>query len=126
MPTVASYIATRAAVYVGDARLPELQIEAGEETGPVFTACGKREKAIFLLIMHWIELDDDRGGVKGSGAIGGMVKKVKEGMLEKEFLQDFSLSKEHPDLSQTRWGLELLRLRKSCIVGPRNRHTKPT
>ena len=124
MPTVTSYFTERAAAYLGDSRIPGLQLQAEEETGAVFTNCGKKEKALFLLMMHWMELADDRGGSKGSGAIGGMVKRVKEGMLEKEFLQDFSLSKRYPDLSQTLWGMELIRLRNSCIIGVRNRFTK--
>ena len=124
MITVAAYIASRAAQYVGDTRLTAFEAQAEAEISN--NAFGDlRSKAIFLLMMHWLTLDD-RGGAIGSGtgsSIGGTVKREKEGGLEREYMLDFSLTLKYPDLSQTRWGLELIGLRKSKIFGPRTRFT---
>ena len=118
MPTVQSYIDTRAPTYSADARLPEMLIQATAETGDVFGVL--KNKAIALLMMHWLFLDDRDSGNQG---IGGTVKREKEGMLEKEYMIDFSLTVRYPDLSQSKWGLELIRLRRAKIITARNRFT---
>ncbi len=117
MPSVQVYIATRAPTYAADARIAPMTTQAELETGQVYTG-DLRNKAIALLILHWMFLDDRDGGLTG---IGGTVKREKEGQLEKEYMIDFSLTVRYPDLSQTRWGLELVRLRRSSIMMPRNR-----
>ena len=120
MATVASYIASRAPNYVGDSRLSAFEEQAALETGTVFGSPDLRSKAIFLLMVHWLTMDDARGGA-GSGGVGGTIKREKEGQLEREYMLDFSITAKYPDLSQTRWGLELIRLRKSKIIMPCNR-----
>lgn len=122
MATVASYIAARAPGFVGDPRLTSFESQARLETGPVFARCGLGDKAVFLLMMHWFALDNRAGGLTNP-AVGGTIRKEKEGGLLREYMLDFSLTQRYPDLSQTSWGMELIRLRKSCILMPRNRFT---
>ena len=121
--SVASYITSRAAQYASDSRLTAFEAQASAEIGA--NAFGDlRSKAIFLLMMHWLTLDDDGSVGSGTGSgIGGTVKRIKEGGLEKEYMLDFSLTAKYPDLSQTRWGLELIALRRSKIFSPRTRFT---
>lgn len=119
MPTVPQYIATRASIYSADARISDMIEQATLEIGEVFVG-DLRNKAIALLILHWLFLDDRDSNNQG---IGGTVKREREGMLEREYMLDFSLTKKYPDLSQTKWGLELIRLRRSSIMTARNRFT---
>ncbi len=122
MASFAAYVAARNPDAVSDPLLPALESQAREETGGELDDCGLTEKAVFLLAMHWWSLlKRDPGGL----GINGQLKKEKEDRLEREYLIDFSLTARYPDLSQTRWGLELIRLRKSCIIGFRNRLTVP-
>jgi hypothetical protein len=95
-----------------------MESQATAETGTCFGTL--RNKAIALLMLHWLYLDDRDSGNQG---VGGTVKREREGMLEKEYMIDFSLTSRYPDLSQTRWGMELIRLRKQCLMLPRNRFT---
>lgn len=123
MPSVAEYVASRAPSYVGDSRLGAFETQAALETGSAYGVL--KNKATFLLMMHWFALDDRGAAVGSSGGteIGGTIKREKEGSLEREYMLDFSLTARYPDLSQTRWGLELLSLRKKTIFGPRSRFT---
>ena len=119
MSTVAEYFATRAPSVAIDSTL---ESQARLETGAVFKSCGLEEKAIFLLMMHWTALGlRTQNGTNTS--VGGTIRKEKEGQLVREYMLDFSLTSKYPDLSQTSWGLELIRLRKTCTMGPRNRFT---
>lgn len=122
MITVQEYIDTRAPQYSSDTRLPEMEAQAAMEIGCVFGDLAN--KATFLLIMHWLTLDDRDADTGGQG-IGGTIKRNKEGQLEREFMVDFSLTAKYPDLSQTRWGMELIRLRRSVVMTVRNRFTPP-
>lgn len=121
MITVQNYIDSRAPAYSSDTRIAGLTAQASLETGTVFIG-DLRNKAITLLILHWMTVDDrDTDG--GSAGIGGTVKREREGQLEREYMLDFSLTANFPDLSQSKWGLELIRLRRQCIMAPRNRFT---
>jgi len=116
---VSTYINSRSN-FDGDSRLTEFEIQARLEVST--SAFGDlQNKAIALLMLHWLTLDDRDS--TGTG-IGGSIKEEKEGMLSREFLLDFSLTKKYPDLTQTRWGLELLRIRNITIVNPINRFSK--
>ena len=119
MITIQNYIDTRAPSYSSDSRITAMTAQATLETGEVFIG-DLRNKAIALLILHWLFIDDRDNGLQG---VGGTVKREKEGMLEREYMLDFSVTRKWPDLSQSRWGLELIRLRRSTIMNPRNRFT---
>ena len=123
MPSVQDYIDARAPQYSSDARLSSFQSQATLRTGTVYGTL--RNEAIALLMLHWLTMDDSRGGgvVGGSGAAGSIARE-KEGALERQYTLDFRLSMKYPDLSQTRWGMELIGLRKENIMGPRNRCTE--
>jgi len=112
------YIAARSAKYASDSRLPILIDQAGTETG---TAYGDNQnRAISLLVLHWLTMDDRDPSGTGNG---GIVSMEKEGSLQKQYLVDFALTSKYPDLTQTRWGMELISLRRSSIFGPRTRIT---
>lgn len=116
MSSVQSYIDTRAARYSADARLPELQAQAELEVGTVFGSL--RYKAVALLMLHWLTMDDrDSGGL----GVGGAISMEREGSLQRQYLLDFSVTKQNPDLAQTKWGLEYVQLKKSCIIKPMTR-----
>lgn len=121
MIPVMSYITSRAPLYVADPRVPDMILQATEETG---LAYGKlQNKAIALLVLHWLAMDD-RSAAQGGSSIGGTIAGEREGSLERRYMIDFSLTKAFPDLSQTRWGMELIETRrKSVITAPFNRFT---
>jgi hypothetical protein len=121
MATAIEYIASRAAMYSTDLRTPLFIEQASLETGTVFKS-SLREKAIALLALHWLTIDDR--GIANDGAVGTL-KRIKEGSLEKEFMIDFGVTRQDPDLSQTKWGLELRQLRKSCIFAPMTKMSTP-
>lgn len=121
MIPVTTYIATRAPSYSADPRVPAMILQSEAETGTAFGEL--RNAAIALLVLHWLAMDDRAGGGGGStsNSVGGTIKREREGSLEREYMVDFSLTKAFPDLSQTRWGMELIELRKKCILTPYNR-----
>jgi len=116
--TTQQYIDSRAAAYSADARLSSLIEQAELETGPVFQG-DLRNKAIALLVLHWLYVDDRSAG--STGGVVGTLKREREGSLEREYMIDFSVTARDPDLSQSKWGLELRQLRKSCIFAPMTR-----
>ena len=118
--TVLGYIDTRAPHYNGDARLTSAIEQATAETGENAFPGVLRNKAIFLLVVHWLTLADRDTTNSGNS---GSIKREKEGKLEREYLIDFTFTKRYPMLSQTTWGLELVALRRSTIFAPRTRHT---
>jgi hypothetical protein len=121
MIPVMTYIDTRAPGYSADTRVSPMILQAEDETGTAFGIL--RNAAIALLVLHWLAMDDRAGGSGGSlsNSVGGTIKREREGSLEREYMIDFSLTKQFPDLSQTRWGMELIELRKKCILTPYNR-----
>jgi len=116
-----AYIAARAPNYVSDARVGAMALQAAQEIGIAFG--NLQGKATALLILHWLAMDD-RAAQQNGNSIGGTIAGEREGSLERRYMIDFSLTKAYPDLSQTRWGMELIQTRKSAIVtAPFNRFT---
>ena len=118
MPTAIQYIQTRAPSYVTDPNLTALIEQATLETGDVFGSTDMRNKAIALLVCHWIAL----GKRDGSGVgITGNISSEAEGDLSRGFgMQGVSTAVDR-DLGQTSWGLELIRFRRSRIMNPMTR-----
>lgn len=116
--SVMGYITTRAPGYVSDARLPDLITQATDEIGLAFGTL--RNRAISLLALHWLAMDD-RSTDQNGNSIGGTISGEREGSLERRYMIDFSLTKKYPDLSQTRWGMELIQLRMKTIPSIFNR-----
>lgn len=117
--SVLTYINTRAPHYAGDSRLSDFIAQATVETDALLST-DLTNKAIALLVLHWMTLADRD---ESNSGITGAVKREKEGKLEREYLQDYTLLRDHADFAQTTWGIELLRIRRSSIVGPMNRFT---
>lgn len=113
MSTPKEIIVLRAPQYSGESRLDDLITLAGEQTGTAYGGC--RNLAIALLVLHWLTLETQNNGSAGS------VKSEKEGDLQITYNTSVGVSQKYPDLSQTSYGLELIRLRKSCLLTPRNR-----
>lgn len=110
------YVAVRSATYAADPRIGTLLSMAENETGAEFGT--NRNRAIALLALHWISMDDrDSGGQ----AVGGTVSAEQEGSLRRQYLIDFTLTSRYPDLTQTRWGMERIGLQKGSLIGPRTR-----
>ena len=84
-----------------------------------------REQAIALRAMHRWTLDQP-SGVGSQGLIStGPVVSLKEGDLAVGFAAPSSgITDSNPDLSRTPWGLELIQLIRSSIMGVRNRLTE--
>lgn len=113
MSTPKEIIVLRTPQYSGESRLDDLITLAGEQTGTAFSNC--RNLAIALLVLHWLTLETQNNGTSGS------IISEKEGDLQRAYSTSFVISQKYPDLSQTSYGLELIRLRKSCLFNPRNR-----
>ncbi len=117
--SVQGYIDARASQYSSDPRLGTLIEQATLETSS--RAYGNlTDKAIALLVLHWLAVDD-RSGTSKDGGVVGTLKREREGSLEKEYMIDFAVTSRDPDLSQSKWGLELRQLRKSCVFAPMTR-----
>lgn len=103
-------ITLRAPDFAADPNIDDFIAEAEKETGTVYGDL--RDKAVALLVMHWLEMRD-RGGTSG------MIKSEREGDLSRSY----GLSGQTTDdyLSQTAWGLELLDLRRATIFRYGNR-----
>lgn len=75
-----------------------------------------RNKAVALVVMHWLSLPVDSNG---NNSVVGSVKSEKEGRLSRSFgfhgKVDFS-NKAY--WGQTGYGLELLSLQNSCFIKP--------
>lgn len=85
----------------------------------------KYQLAIALLVLHWLTLESQGGGSSsgsGSGVIGG-IKSEKEGDLSRSYGSLINPSGKGSDnyFNSTVFGAELLTLRRSCIMMPRNR-----
>ncbi|MEE9374565.1 MAG: DUF4054 domain-containing protein [Saprospiraceae bacterium] len=76
-------------------------------------------KAIALLVMHWLTLEEN--GSQGSGSTG-TASKLKEGDLSIEFMMSSNNNQGiDPYLGLTPYGLELWRLGRNCIITIGNR-----
>lgn len=111
------YIQTRAPEFASDPALTTLISMAALETGN-YGSVDLTNKAIALLVCHWSSLKSREGesGVGSSGAI----RSESEGQLSRSYGSTGNAAfSRGADLEQTRWGLELLDLRKSSFFLPR-------
>ena len=114
MISVEAYLQVRKPAALTDPRyslfLAQAQEALGKELGLHLN------RAISLLILHWMAMDDrDTAG----NAVPGMIQEEREGQLGRKYLQDFTLSGKQSDLCQTRYGMELISLKKSAVFCPR-------
>lgn len=120
--TVLGYIGTRAPTFLTDSRVTsgDLEEQVKLELDPTIFKGDLFNKAVALLMLHAMAMDDR----SGTSAVGGSISEEQEDRLKRKYLIDFGLTKQFPDFSQTRWGMEFIRLRRSCVIGPRTRFTK--
>ena len=121
MSTVDQYIEARSSLDPNDVTVISLKSQAAEELGNCYGSL--RNKAIALLVMHWSTL----GGTDGSQSLGttGNVKSEKEGQLSRVMGFHGSFNIKDPFLSQTSYGLELLKLNRKTLITPMNRTVLP-
>jgi hypothetical protein len=86
---------------------------AGEQIGNGYGDL--RNNAIALLVCHWMALSNRDGGNTG---VAGNIKSEKEGDLSRSYGVNSPDSDRTGYLSQTSWGLELLRIRRKTIIKP--------
>ncbi|MCK5609864.1 DUF4054 domain-containing protein [Candidatus Pacearchaeota archaeon] len=105
------------ASFAADPGINDLITEATLEVSTIeYNTEALKNKAIALIVMHWLALKarDETGGA------AGMIKSEKEGDLSRSYgnAGNGDLDSYY---SQTSWGLEFLRLQNQCIFSPRNR-----
>jgi len=106
------------------ARLDDLIALAELVTGQAFGT--KRNLAVALRVCHTLALEERNGADQsvspqtdsGSGT-GGAITQEKEGQLSRSYGVASKISESQPNLSATKYGLQLLELMKSCLVLPR-------
>lgn len=113
MVSSVDYIGVRAPGYSADSRLSTMLDMAETEIGTCYGA--NRYKAVALLALHWLALDD-RSAAQNGNSIGGTISMEQEGSLKRQYMIDFGFQRSNPDLSQTRWGMELVGLTKKSSV----------
>ena len=117
MSSSLDYIALRAPYYSADSRVGSALSNAEIETGNSYGV--NRYKAVALLVLHWLASDDSATGANGAmpgGSAGGTLVSEQEGSLKRAYQVDFSLQARYPDLSRTRWGMELIGLTKKTTM----------
>ncbi len=129
--TASQIIAVRAPQWSGDPREADL-IELAKLYNAEQPYGTHWQLALALQVLHWYALDERAGGNPGSGGgtsggsgVAGSVKSEKEGDLARSYGMSESVSKGDADLSQTSYGLELLRLRGALFFKPRTRMYDP-
>jgi hypothetical protein len=118
--TPLSFIQTRALTYSIESNINDLILQAEGETSDNYPTSDLRSKAVGLLVCHWIALSKR----DSSGAMGvGSIISEREGKLARSYALASVSSKVEVDLdlSQTRWGLELIQHQKKCFFFPRTR-----
>ncbi len=118
--TALDFINLRAKKYATDPRI-STALDGAAETFSA-TAWGRNlEKAKALLALHWLTMDDR--DVSGEG-IGGTLQSEQEGSLKRSYMIDFKCQSANPDWTQSRWGMELIQLRKQSIFAPVTRFSQ--
>ena len=111
------FVNLRAPEYSADPRMGNALVQAATEIG---TAYGDNQyKAIALQALHWLAMDDRAAGVNGAagtGSVGGTLNMEQEGSLKRAYTVDFSFQAKYPDLSMSRWGMELIGLTKKTAL----------
>lgn len=119
MSTVSEYIEARSNF---DPTTPEniILISMAElEIGRNYCNDDLRNKAVSLVVMHWLSLNTDSSG---NNSTVGTIKSEKEGDLSRSYGFQGKINKiKDPFWYQTGYGLELMSLNRSCFFGPRNR-----
>ena len=114
MSTPLQIITIRAPAFASEPNINDLiaqaELEVGQCQGDL------RNKAVALIVMHWIALSKR----DPTGNSSGTIKSEKEGDLARSY---GSVSTKETDnyYGQTTWGLEYLRLLDSTMILPRNR-----
>jgi hypothetical protein len=111
-------IQARAPLFASEPNVSSLIALATTQTGD-FGSPDATNTAIALLVCHWYALDKRDAGT-GSG-IAGSITSESEGELSRSYGSTVGAGARNAALEQTRWGLELLDLRKSAFFLPRTR-----
>ena len=113
MGTALDFISLRAPAFALRSDINELITAAEAETSDNYPAA-LHGKAAGLLVCHWITLEARDS--TGDGVAGAIVRK-KEGKLEIEYSGKYKSDEAivDADLEQTRWGLELMGLKKTSF-----------
>jgi hypothetical protein len=117
MPLPLEYIQIRAPSFALNPNISALIAHAELETGCGYGSEDLRNKAVALLVCHWLALQARDAGDTG---VTGNIVSEKEGDLSRSF-SDVSLSTNNSYLSQTSWGMELIQLQNSRIMLPYTR-----
>jgi hypothetical protein len=98
-------------------------IELAEDCLSEEAFCNKYQNAVALQVLHWYSLSNRLSAGGPGGSIPGAVASLKEGDLQISFRSTFtSADAGDAELAQSKYGLELLALRRSCVFAARNRH----
>ncbi len=117
MSTPLEIITIRAPAFALESNINDLIIEAELEVSTTeYNTSPLRNKAVALIVMHWIALNkrDSTGGTAGA------IKSEKEGDLSRSFGTTDNGDTD-PYYGQTTWGMEFLRFQAQCFIKPRNR-----
>ena len=120
--TITEIIELKSPGLSGDSRLSGM-IELAEELTSSTNFGDKYNHAVALLALHWLTLDSQGGGSSnssGSGVTGG-IKSEKEGDLSRSYSVPSSDSGNTAYLNRTSFGMELMLLRRSCLILPTTR-----
>ncbi|GAH17973.1 unnamed protein product [marine sediment metagenome] len=118
MSTPLEIITIRAPAFALESNINDLITEAELEVSTTeYNTSPLRNKAVALIVMHWIALNkrDSTGGTAGA------IKSEKEGDLSRSFGATGNNEDMDPYYGQTTWGLEFLRLQVQCFIKPTNR-----
>lgn len=107
------YIQVRAPDFSSNPNVHSMITMAKEQIGGGYG--NLRNNAVALLVCHWMALANRDGGNTG---VSGSIKSEKEGDLSRSYGNSSQNSDRVGYLSQTSWGLELLRIRKKTIIKP--------
>lgn len=127
--TASQIIAVRAPQWAGDPReadminLAKLWLDS--------TAYGRHhEYAVALMVLHIYTLEERSGGNPGSGGgtsggsgAGGTIQSEKEGDLARQYGMSSVTLQKDSFLTQTGYGLELMRLKAGLWFKPRTRQS---
>lgn len=104
--------------------IADLIEQASAETGDSYGQY--RNKAIALLVLHWLVLEDN--GSNSSGAVGAITEQSEYGLtIRRAFSSTANSSSgglfDSEYYKQTQYGLELIQLKRKCIFPLHSRMT---
>lgn len=104
--------------FAADPNIDDLIAEATLEVSETaYNTTEMMNKAIALIVMHWLALS----ARDSTGAAAGSIKSEKEGDLARTYGMSSGTIDLDAFYGQTSWGLEFLRLQAQNIMGVRNR-----